>query len=75
MADTTTIGTQGHFGTVTDRIASIATQGHFLVVDVAEVVRVFIRPLADKYSLKALKDKYDLRALGDKYSVKELDNE
>lgn len=30
MADTTTIATQGHFGTVTDRIVAIATQGHFL---------------------------------------------
>lgn len=29
-ADTTTISTQGHFGTVMDRIVAIATQGHFL---------------------------------------------
>lgn len=32
MADTTTIATQGHFGTVTDRIVAIATQGHFLAL-------------------------------------------
>lgn len=29
MADTTTIGTQGYFGTVTVRIVAIATQGYF----------------------------------------------
>jgi len=29
MADTTTISTQGFFGTVIDRIHSIATQGYF----------------------------------------------
>ena len=29
MADLTTIATQGHFGTVTDRIVAIATQGHY----------------------------------------------
>jgi len=29
MADLTIIATQGHFGTVTDRIVAIATQGHY----------------------------------------------
>ena len=29
MTDTTTVATQGHFGTVTDRIVAIATQGHY----------------------------------------------
>ena len=32
MADLTTIATQGHFGTVTDRIVAMATQGHFDVL-------------------------------------------
>ncbi len=35
MATTQTISTQGHFGPVTDRIAAIATQGHFLGILVA----------------------------------------
>jgi hypothetical protein len=30
MADTTTIATQGHFGTISSAITAIATQGHFL---------------------------------------------
>jgi hypothetical protein len=29
MADLTIIATQGHFGTMTDRIVAMATQGHF----------------------------------------------
>lgn len=29
MADLTTVSTQGYFGSVTDRIVAIATQGHF----------------------------------------------
>lgn len=29
MANTATIGTQGYYGTVTDRIVAIATQGYF----------------------------------------------
>ena len=29
MADLTTIATQGHFGTATDRIVALATQGHY----------------------------------------------
>jgi hypothetical protein len=29
MVDLTTIATQGHFGTVTDRIVAIAAQGHY----------------------------------------------
>jgi hypothetical protein len=29
MADLTTIATQGHFGSVIDRIVAISTQGHF----------------------------------------------
>ncbi len=29
MADLITIATQGHFGSVIDRIVAIATQGHF----------------------------------------------
>lgn len=33
MATTTTIGTQGYFGTATDRIAAIATQGYFLAFE------------------------------------------
>lgn len=32
MSDTTTVGTEGWFGTVTDRIASVATMGWFLEV-------------------------------------------
>jgi hypothetical protein len=35
MATTQTISTQGHFGPVTDRIAAIPTQGHFLGILVA----------------------------------------
>jgi hypothetical protein len=44
MADTTTISTQGHFGTVSDRIVAIATQGHYLALVVPSATAL----IADK---------------------------
>lgn len=75
MADTTTIGTQGFFGTVTDRIASIGTQGYFLELEDVTPVRIFVNDLAEKYSITALKDKYLISFLPEKHSISKLDNE
>jgi len=67
MADTTTISTQGHFGTVTDRIVAIATQGHFLVLlttenapvgfDFPEPLHVFTHK-GSKHGFKSKGSKY-----------------
>lgn len=52
MADTTTIATWGHFGTVTDRIVAIATQGHFLLLEEAPVAPFIIELSASRPSIK-----------------------
>ena len=43
MADLTTVATQGHFGSVMDRIVAIATQGHFdeLALE-SQILRIMI---------------------------------
>jgi len=41
-AELTTLATQGHFGTVFDRIVAIATQGHFDVFSVKAIISLTV---------------------------------
>jgi hypothetical protein len=68
MADITTIATQGHFGTVTDRIVAIATQGHFLEIEVIVLIPVTFYRLSDEYGFYSAQDRYRFSRTRDKYS-------
>ena len=69
MADTTTIATQGHFGTVNDRLVAIMTQGHFDIFYIDPSLEFICTILDDKYSAKQLADRYRATILEDKYKA------
>ena len=69
MADTTTIATQGHFGTVHDRLVAIMTQGHFDIFYIDPSYEFLRRLLDDRYSGEQLTDKYRATVLEDRYKV------
>ena len=69
MADTTTIGTQGHFGTVNDRLVAIMTQGHFGAFYIDPSYEFLYRALTDRYGVEVLADRYRATLLEDKYKV------
>lgn len=72
MADTTTVGTQGFFGTVTDRIVAIGTQGFFDEL-VALVAALYVaRLMRDKHSAVELSPKHKAYPLRDKYKAGEI---
>lgn len=68
MADTTTIATQGHFGTATDRIVAIATQGHFLVLSTVEAMPfIDFRLKGIRHQFRAKGSQHNFSKKGSKY--------
>lgn len=65
MADTTTISTQGHFGTVNDRLVAIMTQGHFDIFYQAGIPR--IKALEPKHLFFGKDTRYKLESKEPKY--------
>jgi len=51
MADTTTVGTEGLFGTVTDRIVSVATMGWFLELETSDIVPISLFDKGAKHGI------------------------
>lgn len=60
MATTTTIATQGHYGTAPTRLVSIATQGHFLRLQPQDIVIRF-REKGSQYGFRDKGGKYRFR--------------
>ena len=68
----TTIATDGRFGTVTDRIASIATGGRWLEVVATAIVGIIITKSGHEFIITSLDHEYIIADLDHEYILESL---